>query len=184
MQKSFFKTNHQVSHGGDLRKSRKGRGSRPLATKVPIHLVFKVNKKYVKGGLRLSKRFQLIHQLLQIYQAKFFIKVEQISIQNDHIHLLVRTSKRSNYQNFFRVFAGQIAQRMKNRGLLTIDDSKQAVQLWKHRPFTRVVRGGWRAIQVVRNYIQLNEKEALGIIPYKKERLRGLSLLEWEFLWT
>ena len=54
--------------------------------------------------------------------------------------------------------------------------------LWRHRPFSRVVRG-WRAYKIVRNYIQLNEKEALGHIPYRKERLKGLSTSEWQTLW-
>ncbi len=56
-------------------------------------------------------------------------------------------------------------------------------KLWKFRPFTRVVRAFRDQIQV-RNYIQLNEKEALGEIPYRKQRLRGLSAEEWERLWS
>jgi hypothetical protein len=43
---------------------------------------------------------------------------------------------------------------------------------------------GWKAYQIVRNYIQLNEKEALGEIAYKKDRLRGLSMSEWNILWS
>ncbi|MBC7371198.1 MAG: hypothetical protein H7326_06520, partial [Bdellovibrionaceae bacterium] len=45
------------------------------------------------------------------------MKVEQLSIQHDHIHLLVRTGRRSQYQHFFRVVAGQIAQRFEKEGL-------------------------------------------------------------------
>ncbi len=59
----------------------------------------------------------------------------------------------------------------------------QVMRLWKHRPFTRVIRG-WKAYQVVRNYVRLNEQEALGNIAYKKNRLRGLSAGEWEILWV
>jgi len=56
-------------------------------------------------------------------------------------------------------------------------------KLWRHRPFTRVVKG-WRAYNIVRDYIQLNEKEALGDIPYRAERLRGLSSSDREILWS
>ncbi len=56
-------------------------------------------------------------------------------------------------------------------------------KLWKYRPFTRVIRG-WKAYKTVRNYVQLNEQEILGNIPYRKQRLRGLSSNEWEILWT
>ncbi|MGZ5279967.1 MAG: transposase, partial [Pseudobdellovibrionaceae bacterium] len=230
-QLSFQNTNwrHRYSHGGLLRQKRAGRGARPLSSKEPIHLVFKANKDVIKGGFRSYRRFALIHHLLQKYQAKFFIKIEQVSIQGDHIHLLIRTSRRSLFQNFFRVLAGQIAQRFEKEGLLSVavaktlvnrstpENSKAAAspthvtgtptgfgsipglrrnekiikseeavrrsdsertlesvmlpqgkltRLWKHRPFTRVVKG-FKAYKTVREYIQLNEKEALGDIPYR-----------------
>jgi len=271
-QLSFQKTNwrHQYSHGGSLRQKRAGRGARPLSTKQSIHLVLKANKDVIRGGFRLHRRFALIHHLLQRYRIKFWIRIEQVSIQGDHIHLLIRTTRRSQYLYFFRVLAGQIAQRFEKEGLLSIPNSKpkphsgvsvtssskrifssrealsrkgavhrnhavsttlnkiptpisavtdtperqisvearslrgepgmglRSVQgqsggisqgrvslkkLWRHRPFTRVVKG-WRAYQTVRDYIQLNEKEALGDIPYRSERLRGLSSSDWEILWN
>ncbi len=125
-QTSFQKTpwKHRYSHGGSLRQLRAGRGARPLSTKVPLHLVLKANRDRVRGGLRVSRRFKLIHFLTQKYAAKFFIKVEQISIQNDHIHLLIRTSRRSLYQHFFRVLAGQIAQRFEKEGLLSVSKAQ------------------------------------------------------------
>lgn len=188
-QQSFRKQDwkHRFSYGGSLRNRRCGRGARPLSSREPLHLVFKANRWKVRGGFRHHKRFALILQLLQKYQAKFFIKVDQYSIQGDHMHFLIRTTKRSNYQNFFRVLAGQIAQQLEKEELLTVVTDTPAGEqakhgLWKQRPFTRIVRG-WRGYQIVRDYIQLNEKEALGQIPYRKERLKGLSMSEWQLLW-
>ena len=60
---------------------------------------------------------------------------------------------------------------------------KRKLKLWMYRPYSRVVRG-YKNNKIDRNYIQLNEKEALGEITYKKNRLRGLSKAEWEILWT
>jgi hypothetical protein len=57
------------------------------------------------------------------------------------------------------------------------------VPLWKYRPFTRVVRG-FKAYKIVRDYIQLNEKEATGEIRYSKQRLRGLRAEALARLWT
>jgi len=290
-QLSFQKTNwrHQYSHGGSLRQKRAGRGARPLSTRESIHLVFKANKDVIRGGFRNHRRFALIHHLLQRYRIKFWIRIEQVSIQGDHIHLLIRTTRRSQYLHFFRILAGQIAQRFEKEGLLTVSSSMPAVsvkakslasssknpipsvtdtpkwrasvekgsseaskaslkvrrlnasiasvkgtigtnatgfvavtdtpgrqisvearslrgepgmglrsvqgqsggisqgqlrlkRLWRHRPFTRVVKG-WKAYKTVRDYIQLNEKEALGEIAYRSERLRGLSSADWEILW-
>lgn len=117
------------------------------------------------------------------------MKIEQISIQHNHIHLLIRTRRRSQYQAFFRVTAGQIAQRFGKEGLFkksnvtdTPAGSQGATKLWRYRPFSRVVRG-WKAYKIVRDYIQLNEFEVLGLIPYRRQRLRGLSSQDWEILW-
>jgi len=128
-QLSFQKTNwrHRYSHGGSLRQNRAGRGARPLSTKQSIHLVFKANKDVIRGGFRLSRRFALIHHLLQKYRMKFWIRIEQVSIQGDHIHLLIRTTRRSQYLYFFRVVAGQISQRFEKEGLLSVSSSKAAV---------------------------------------------------------
>jgi hypothetical protein len=57
------------------------------------------------------------------------------------------------------------------------------VPLWKYRPFTRVVRG-YKAYNIVRDYIQLNEKEATGEIRYSKQRLRGLREEDLSRLWS
>jgi len=42
----------------------------------------------------------------------------------------------------------------------------------------------WKAYKIVRDYIQLNEKKALGEIPYQKRRLKGLSMQDWQILWA
>ena len=282
-QQSFEKISwrHRYSHGGSLRQERAGRSARPLSSRDSLHLVFKANREVVRGGFRQSRRFAVIHHLVQKYKFKFYVKVEQISVQGDHLHLLIRTTRRSNYQSFFRVVAGQIAQQFEKEGLLTVavtdtpkaparltagagsmagggsmetrlagsSSEQQRVRektgensllqngprsaaprkqrenfevtdtpgspakpetrgsgshyhmevkansngqgsltqarkkLWKYRPFTRVVKG-YHAYTTVRDYIQLNEKEAIGEIRYQKRRLKGLSSSEWEVLWA
>ncbi len=69
---------------------------------------------------------------------------------------------------------------LEGQGSLT---REKLTKLWKYRPFTRVVKS-YRAYKTVRDYIQLNEKEAIGEIRYQKRRLKGLSSSEWEVLWT
>jgi REP element-mobilizing transposase RayT len=205
-QQSFEKINwkHRLSHGGSLRQKRAGRKARPLSTREPIHLVFKANRERIKGGLRNAKRFALIHRILRKYAKRFWIKVEQVSIQHDHIHFVIRAPRRAKFWDFFRVFAGQVAQQFEKEGLLSVANrdikgrrsesatgtpgrvhkaSKSLLRLWKYRPFTRVVVG-WKAYQIVRDYVQLNEKEVTGQIRYQKDRLRGLSLGDWDLLWS
>lgn len=185
---------HRYSYGGVLRQKRKGRQARPLSTKTTVHLVLKANKEIVRGGFRTHRRFQLIHFILRKYAKHFWIKMDQLSIQSDHIHILIRAPRRGKYIDFFRVIAGQIAQRFEEEGLLSLSVTRHNVtdtpenvvtkkKLWKYRPFSRVVVGGFRALKMIWDYVQLNEKEALGKISYRKERLRGLSLADWQILW-
>ena len=192
-QTSFFKTNwkHKFAGGGELRKKRRGRLQRPLSTKEPLHLVFKADKNRLKSrSFRSSRNFKLVNAIIQTYSKRFFIKIEQISIQSNHIHLLIRTSRRSHFHYFFRVVAGQIAQRFEQEGFLSVTDTprnedrkvKRRLSLWQFRPFSRVIRGYKNYLQA-KDYVQLNYKEAIGEISYKKNRLRGLSMAEWEILW-
>lgn len=192
-QTSFFSSSgvHRFSHGGELRKKKLGRGRRPLSAKEPLHAVFKVARVCLRQkSLRAPQSFKLVLKIIEKYAKHFAVKIEQLSLQNDHIHLLIRSSRHKHYHHFFRVVAGQIAQRFEKEGLLTNSNmtdtpqyASQVASLWKHRPFSRWVRG-WKAYKTVRNYIQLNEKEALGQIKYQKKRLKGLSTADWQLLWT
>ncbi|MES3039032.1 MAG: transposase [Bdellovibrionota bacterium] len=180
-QNEFLKEhwNFRFSHGGELRKRRGGRKSRPLSRKDPIHLVFKMNIIAVPKGLRHPRNFRIIHEVVKRYGRRFFVRTDQISIQRDHIHLLVRSSRRHLYQHFFKVVAGQIAQRVTR----TPNHTYEGVRVWKYRPFTRVVKG-WKAYKIIRNYIQLNELEAKGSIRYRKQRLKGLTADQIQSLWA
>lgn len=197
-QGSFFRLNLNFSHGGELRKKKSGRGPRPLSSKEPLHVVFKVSRHRLRHkSLRAPKNYKLILEIIEKYAFHFSAKIEQLSVQNDHIHLLIRTSSRRHYHHFFRAVAGQISQRFEKAGLLTCAQDVERTmanakpnqkvtdtpQLWKYRPFSRVVKG-WKSYKTIRNYIQLNEKEALGAIKYQKRRLSGLSKSDWQILWT
>ncbi len=117
--------------------------------------------------------------LLGKYSKKFFVKVEQVSINADRIHLLLRGSKCTLIQHFLRVFAGQVAQTLTG----TFRRKQDGPGIWRARPWTRVVRG-YKPYVVLRNYIRLNLLEASGQRPYRKERLRGLSGAELYGLWS
>ncbi len=201
-QLDFFKANWKMRyvHGGVLRQKKSGRGPRPLSTKDPLHIVFKCHRQHLReGSLRGAKSFTIVKLIIKKYSVKFFVKIEQISIQGDHIHLLVRCGRRSKYHSFFRVCAGQIAQVFQREGLLrkpiqaekvnskkTMTDTPIDItppRLWMYRPFSRIVKS-WKGFKIVREYILLNEKEALGQIRYQKQRLRGLSAGDWQILYS
>ena len=91
-QQNLFTTHwkHRYCAGGTLRRQRAGRRARPLSTKDPVHSVF-------KSGHRLFRRprtFKIVQILIWQYAKRFHIRVEQTAIVHDHIHLLIRTSRR------------------------------------------------------------------------------------------
>jgi putative transposase len=179
-QQKLFQNKFQTSlaYGGELRRRSGGRGYRPLSSREPIHLIFKIHKSALRQrSLRAPRCFMLASRIIKKYAARFYVSIEHCSIQADHIHILIRAPKRAHFHNFFRVVAGQIAQQFENQGWVT--DTPQG--LWKYRPFSRVIRG-WKALKIVRNYISLNECEARGLIPYRKSRLRGLRPEDWSHL--
>ena len=121
-----------LRHGGTLRSKRHGRGQRPLSCKDSLHVVFKINRIVLKTqSFRTHQNFQLSREIIQKYADRFFVKIEQISIQGDHIHCLVRTTRRSFFHHFFRVASGQIAQQFEKTDKLrfVVDDRTFVVGL-------------------------------------------------------
>ena len=161
----------RYSHGGGLRSFRLGRKCRPLSTKASVHLTLKLNKKALPRGLRHPKSQDLIRRVLKQYSKRFFVKIEMLSINHDHLHIRMRLSKRSLGIYFLRVVPGQFAQRVTD----TPNGSRKGLPpLWVGRPHTRVLVG-FAGHEIVRNYIRLNQLEAEGKIQYRKNRLRGLT---------
>jgi len=166
------------SYGGTLRRSRHGRGTRPLSPRDSVHIVFKVNRRALPRGLRHPSTFATLHRVNRHYARKFRVKIEMIAVERDHIHILAHATARSQFQAYFRVLAGQFAQNVTD----TFRKRHKGPRIWKFRPFTRIVRGE-KDRQTVRNYIRLNEAEATGQIPYQKNRLRDLTQLQIKRLW-
>lgn len=161
------------SHGGSLRNTRAGRKRRSLSAKHSHHIVFKINSESLKNrSFRHPKNFAFVQRLLKMYAGKFFVLIEQVSYQHNHIHIRARTSRRSNFHNFFRVFAGQVSQNLKIAGFI----------LWKHRPFTRIIKT-WAELKILKNYIQLNEMEVTKKIAYNSRRAKNSSLKDFKNLW-
>jgi REP element-mobilizing transposase RayT len=171
-------------HGGSLALYRR-RARRPLDLKRPVHLVLRSD--LAKGSRSLLKHQEIVQRVLRKYSRRFQIRVYEKAICGNHMHLLVRAKTRRSLQNFFRVFAGQIAQEILRQYPLqkreqkaftgvrrrggTPQHRKNQRTFWSVLIYTRLVSWG-RDFQAVKAYVIQNTKEALGLIPYK-ERQRG-----------
>ena len=181
-------TKIRKEHGGSLLLGKR-RKKRPLCLKSPHHLVLKSD--FAFGPRSLLWHRPLIHRVIAKAKKRFDIKVYEIGIASNHIHLAAKGKSRSNLQNFFRVVAGHIAQEIlrefpirpeeRSRGGAPKARSTSAGgaptaaktktrekenKFWQTRIYSRIVRWGrdWIA---VKKYIIQNGLEALGLIPYK-----------------
>jgi REP element-mobilizing transposase RayT len=153
-QKSFFKNkDFPKEFGGELLK-KKRKGKRPLCSKRAIHSVMRAD---LKNTQVFFKNRNQIRAVIKKYANLFNIRVYGEGLARDHVHLVLKFKNREDYINFTRVVTGVLAKLLKFK--------------WLHRPFTRVLQWG-RDFKKACQYVEQNELEGLGIIPYQK-RLRA-----------
>jgi REP element-mobilizing transposase RayT len=148
-QKSFFKTkDFPTEFGGELLKNKR-KSMRPLSTKKPIHSVLRADVMAIEI---FAKNRKLIISTINTYAQRFGVKVYEIGLARDHIHLGMRVNSRESYNHFVRSLTGVLSKALKIKWLL--------------RPYTKVIQWG-RHLQRVLKYILQNDLEGLGVIPYQ-----------------
>jgi REP element-mobilizing transposase RayT len=171
-------------HGGSLLLGKR-RNKRPLCLKSPHHIILRSDFAY--GRRSLLRHRPLIHRVITKAKKRFDIKVYEVGIASNHIHLGARGKSRSNLQNFFRVLAGHIAQEiLREFPILPSERSRGGAphapstgkktrekenKFWQTRLYTRIVSWGREWI-AVKKYIIQNGLEALGLIPYRERKPR------------
>lgn len=113
-----------------------------------------------------EKKFILT--LLQVLSKQFHVRLDQISINTNHLHLLVHAKERSAFQSFLMAVSGRIAQRMTG----SKKGSPQQEKFWDFIPFTRIVEWGkdffWTKAYVIKNQLETD-----GIIPYQPRQRKS-----------
>lgn len=178
-QLSFF-AKTRGEHGGVLALSKR-RSRRPINIKNPVHLVLRSD--LAKGPRSLLKNKTRVLRTLKKFSWRFRILVYEKAICGNHIHLVVKARSRRDLQNFFRVFAGQVAQEILRDFPLQKHEEKAFVGIrggtpmhlknqrtfWSLLLYSRIV--GWgRDFRGVVAYVIQNTKEALGLVAYKKRK--------------
>lgn len=184
MQQSlYFKTKIRKEHGGDL-SIRRRKSKRYLTIKNPFHVTLR--SEFATGKRSLLRHKNMIYKVLHKASRRFGVKIYQQAICGNHIHLLVRGRQRFAIQNFFRVVAGHIAQKIlelypisdreRNPGNAPAQSVKTKYQrkFWGALLYSRMVRWG-RDFSNVVNYIERNILEAIGWIPYVRKKWRYIE---------
>ncbi len=145
-------------------------------------------KSYHAIGVRsLFRHKKMILSVVRKNSYKFHIKVYEYAIQGNHIHLLVKAKTRESLQNFFRVLAGHVAQRILKEHPLKPSAGggapastpikrkgceKNQRKFWSYLLYSRIVTWG-REFKRVVGYIQQNTLELLNIIAYQPRTTSG-----------
>lgn len=145
------------------------------------------------------KHHKLIYAILRKASKRFKISIYERAICGNHIHLLVRGRRRIDLQNFFRVVAGHIAQKilllypirsserlatkLLNRrfdagGAPKVAENKckhpkNQYKFWQALIFSRLLSGWGREFRHVKKYVIQNTLEALKLIPYQPRKSRS-----------
>lgn len=152
-QLQLFKDETPKSHGGIVNLGKR-KTRRPLATRKALHLVLKSSQ-----TVCLFSELNEVKYYINKYSFQFHIRIYHLSVQKDHIHLLMRIENRESYKKFTRSLTGILAR-------------KYGKGLWMLSPFTRVLNWG-RDFESTRNYISQNEAEVWGVKPYKSRKTKN-----------
>jgi REP element-mobilizing transposase RayT len=175
------------SFGGALLTSNP-KTKRPLDSKLPTHLVLRARESL----LRTPKNFGRVNALVHQIARKYGIRIYEYANVGNHIHLIVRTGRRTSWAGFIRELTGRIALLLRKRigtgrGRQTEASrvSRTAIpkpgsapseqSFWQYRPFTRIVRSWRQAFREACDYVELNRLEAEGHI--RRAEIRSLAQL-------
>lgn len=151
----FIKDYKKEFGGALLDGKRKSR--RPLSTKHPVHLVLKANQRF------FNPTNQGLQKLIRNTAGKFGIKIYNLALVWNHIHLQIKIKDRKNYVQFIRALSSLIAQ-------VVIKTKRLKEKLFTLRPYTRVLSWG-RDLRNVFDYIIQNQMEAWGLTKRKRDKM-------------
>lgn len=146
MKQISFLQKINTEHGGVL-AIKKRKTLRPLTKSKAVHMVLKSRTAV------LFKNKNWILEILRKQARNSGVRIDAISVQRDHIHLVIRIYSRQLYKAFIRASTGLIARRL-GKGL------------WKLLPFTRLINWG-RDYKTACAYVFQNEMEVLEIWKYR-----------------
>lgn len=184
----FPEFNARKEHGGTFAVGKR-RNQRPLSLKKPLHLVLRSD--FACGSRSLVRHRPLIEKVIAKAKKRFSIRVYEVAVVSNHIHVMVKGHSRRDLQNFFRVVAGHIAQELLRQFPIlpservrpggasgassALKSRERENKFWQTRIYSRIVSWG-REYLNVKKYVVQNALEALGLIPYQTRAKRSPAL--------
>lgn len=143
----------RTQHGGANTRGRR-KTERPLDRKKWIHLVLKSDK--AKGRLSLlhAKNHPYVEQTLKQKAKRYGVRLAEVVNVGSHLHLKLKITTRSTFQNFLRSTTTLIA-----RHVTGARRGTRFGRFWQGLAFTRVLRTSLEELNL-RGYLEANRREA------------------------
>jgi REP element-mobilizing transposase RayT len=162
-QTEFFKSSEK-SFGGVLLKKRKARlNPRPLDTRNTMHLVLRSTKACGEWAFWRASHKAAIAQIVSRFARKNGVKILSLANVGNHLHIHLKLSSRFTYPAFIRAITSAITMTVTGCNKHEPLKKKASDRFWDHRPFTRVIVGGYKALAYMRDYMLINQLEGLGV---------------------
>jgi REP element-mobilizing transposase RayT len=143
--KSAFGGSHLKSHP---------KCARPISCKDLMHVVLKSEK--AKGALSFARIEREIQQLARKLGLKLGVKINDIVVMSNHIHLSIRVMSRRAFKAFLRSLSALIIRKL-CKGMVTGKNF-----FFNGRPFSRIIASGRRSYATINRYFDLNRLEKIG----------------------
>ncbi len=127
-----------------------------------MHITLRAEAATGALSLRLKRNREFIEKAIREYSRKWGIRIYRFSINSNHLHLLLGARTRIGFQNFMRVLSAQVA------AFVTKARKGQPFgkRFWDDLFFSRIIEWG-KSYLTALGYVQQNELETAGIIPYQ-----------------
>lgn len=176
------------SYGGVLLNKRQNRTyARPISTSQTMHLVLRSSQAVGEKSFKTNSNKAAIQNILNKFAIKYGIRIISLANVGTHLHLHIKIARRAGYLCFIRAVTSAIAMhvsgrnrwtaRVSNKSIATLPEltsvsraKLSAPKFWDYRPFTRIVEG-FRAFLNMKDYIQINQLEGLGVPRYQARML-------------
>ena len=146
-------------HGGEHSKKSEFRTARPVATKSPMHVVFKSS--FATGSMSFrGKNLKVVNHLVEKVSKNYEVVIHNYANVGNHIHLLVSCRNRILFQRWMKGLPQAIMFAV--TGLNRFTSLMELIgrkYFFDYRPFSRIVMGR-KGFNYCANYIEKNILEA------------------------
>jgi REP element-mobilizing transposase RayT len=160
----------RLDHGGDLGKGKR-KIARPFDPKRPLHVVLRSSRAQGKWSFLHPSHSKQVQQMIQETAQRHGIRIYRLANVGNHLHLLLSSKRKQDFQAFLRVIAGAIAS-----WVTGAKKSNPVGRFWDQLAYSRIVSWG-REFRTIHAYLIKNLFEAAGLWDREKHPdLRVVSL--------